>query len=431
MSEHANEPAGHSHSHGHGSMRLRPGTTIAGKVLAIGIGLCVVGTLVAGVLLRPAGHVDKAPGVIPGTVFVNGTVITIESADCPQGYDATTVCSTAAVRITSGPTEGGIAHLQVTKGIPGAVVLQSGDHIRMSYFAKGPRGYRYTFDDFQRHSPMLLLVVVFAASVILLSRMQGVRALLGMAISLAVIVAFLLPALLRGGPPLPLALVTAITVAFAALYLAHGVHVGTHVAFAGSVLALLLTTILGAAFIAACHFTGYSDEYAATLTVANAKLDIRGLILAGLVIGALGVLDDITVTQVSAVAELQATDPSLSAYQLYRSGLRIGRDHVASTVNTLVLAYAGASLPLLLLFSQGGRSIGGVITSELVAVELVRALVGSIGLVAAVPITNGLAAWVVHRPPPDRVEANPDSDSPDPGAEVDPWRSLSPVATDF
>ena len=132
----------------------------------------------------------------------------------------------------------------------------------------------------------------------LLSRLQGLRALIGMALSLLVIAGFLLPALLRGGPPLVLALVTAVVVAFAALYLAHGVHVGTHVAFAGSVLALLLTTGLGAAFSSLCHFTGFSDENAATLTVAAGRLDVRGLILAGLVVGALGILDDITVTQV-------------------------------------------------------------------------------------------------------------------------------------
>jgi uncharacterized membrane protein len=296
-----------------------------------------------------------------------------------------------------------------------------GDHIRMSYFAKAPARFRYALVDFQRRSALAVLLAIFVAVVLLLSRLQGVRALLGMAASLLVVVGFLLPALLRGGPPLPLALVTAIVVAFCALYLAHGVHVGTHVAFVGSVLALVLTTVLGATFMSVAHFTGLADENAVTLTVAAGELDLRGLLLAGLIIGALGVLDDVTVTQVSAVAELQAATPSRSAADLYRAGLRIGRDHVASSVNTLVLAYAGASLPLLLLFSEGGRAVTDVLTSEIVAVEIVRALVGSIGLVAAVPITTGLAALVVWRPPaspraePERL-ANHDG-----GPADEPW----------
>ncbi len=349
----------------------------------------------------------------------------VEPELCPDAYGPEVTCFTATVRVTSGPKTGDIATLRVTRGLPGSPDPRTGDQIRMSYFAKGPAGYKYQFDDYQRGRPMALLVVLFVAAVLALSRLQGVRALLGMAISLVVIVAFLLPALLRGGPPLPLALVTAIVVASCALYLAHGVHVGTHVAFAGSVLALGLATVLGAVFIELCHFTGFSDENAATLTVAAGQLDLRGLILAGLVVGALGVLDDVTVTQVSAVSELQAIDPGRSAFELYRSGLRIGRDHVASTVNTLVLAYAGASLPLLLLFSQGGRSVAGVLTTEIVAVEIVGALVGSIGLIAAVPITTGLAAWVVRRPgeEADADDADDDDagDDDDPGVPDDPW----------
>ena len=401
--------------------------------LALAVGLCLIATVIGLVVLRPTGALDEAPGVIPGTIFVDGHVTTVVPDVCPEEYDATVECLSAEVRVTSGPEAGEITELPITRGIPGAPDLQEGDDIRMSYFAKGPAGYEYQFDDYQRDRPLLLLGVLFVAAVIALSRFQGVRALLGMGISLVVIVAYLLPALLRGGPPLPLALVTAIVVAFCALYLAHGVHAGTHVAFAGSVLALSLATLLGAVFIRLCRFTGFSDENALSLSIASGELDLRGLILAGLVVGSLGVLDDMTVTQVSAVSELQAADPQRSASGLYRSGLRIGRDHVASTVNTLVLAYAGASLPLLLLFAQGGRSVLGVLTTETVAVEVVGALVGSIGLIASVPITTGLAAWVVHRSDPggtgpdadgaaeaeDVVE--PEDGTAADGAEVDAW----------
>jgi uncharacterized membrane protein len=151
------------------------------------------------------------------------------------------------------------------------------------------------------------------------------------------------------------------------------------------------------------HLTGLASEEAAFVRAANTDLNIRGLLLGGFIIGALGVLDDMTVTQVSAVWELHAANPTQGRRQLFRSATRIGRDHIASTVNTLVLAYAGASLPLLILFTQSNQALGVVLSSEVVAVEVVRTLVGSIGLVASVPITTALAATVVtsvRRPDP-------------------------------
>jgi uncharacterized membrane protein len=392
---------GHGHSHGHGSLRLTPGSPRARRVLAAVVAVVFLATVAGLFVLRPTGSVPRAPGVVPGTTFVTGSVIRVEPNVCPSEYDRLVECLDANVRVTSGPHRGEIVVLPVTRGIPGSVDLERGDDIRMSYFPKGPAGYRYRFDEFQRQTPMVVLAVIFVVVVVALGRLQGFRSLVGMVLSLGVVIAYLLPALLRGGSPLLLALVVAVTVAFLVLCLAHGIHQGTHVAFVGSVLALAITAGLGAAFIHLCHFTGFADENVASLTVAAGRLDIRGLILAGLVVGALGILDDMTVTQVSAVSELQAADPTRSARDLYRAGLRIGRDHVASTVNTLPLAYAGAALPLLLLFSQGGRSFADVVTSETVAVEVVGALVGSIGLVAAVPITTGLAAWVVHRPAAD------------------------------
>lgn len=426
---HEHHEDGAAHVHSHHSLRLRPGSPRVGRILAGSILILLVVTVVAAVVLRPSGPLKKAPGVIEGTIFVNGTVSERTEVPCPSDYSQG-ACYETEVEVTSGPTTGDFGLLQIQPSYPGAPDPKVGDHIRMAYFSKAPPGFEYSFDDYQRRAPMLLLGAIFAVSVILLSGFQGVRALVGMGLSLVAVVVYMLPALLRGGPPLPLALVTAILVAFAALYLAHGIHVGTHVAFAGSALALGLTAGLGAAFIALCHFTGFSDEYTATLSLAAGDLDVRGLILAGLVIGALGVLDDVTVTQVSSVAEIQVAAPDASAWDLYRAGLRIGRDHVASSVNTLFLAYAGASLPLLLLFSQGGRDFGGVLTTETVAVELVGALVGSIGLIAAVPITTGLAALVVHQPLDEPTAAadddGPSGDPSEPGEEAG-----KPVGWDF
>jgi uncharacterized membrane protein len=181
----------------------------------------------------------------------------------------------------------------------------------------------------------------------------------------------------------------------------------------------VLIAALAAMFVRTTHLTGLSDESAQVLRVTATAIDPRGLLIAGTVIGALGVLDDITVTQVSAVVELHDVSPGLGPAALYRRAMRIGRDHIASTVNTLVLAYVGASLPLLLFFTQAGQSIGRVSTREIVAEEVVRTLVGSIGLVLAVPITTALAAYALHTGAPPLADTEP-------APAGDPWDDFAP-----
>jgi len=181
------------------------------------------------------------------------------------------------------------------------------------------------------------------------------------------------------------------------LYLSHGVSARTSAAVLGTLVSLTLIGVLGVGFSAAARLTGLDDQTNALISSLGTGVDARGLLLAGVVIGALGVLDDVTVTQTSAVWELRRANPQLGAKALFQAAMRIGRDHVASAVNTLVLAYAGASLPLLLLFSLSVRSLGDVATSQDVATEIVRTLVGSIGLVASVPVTTSVAALVASR----------------------------------
>ena len=242
---------------------------------------------------------------------------------------------------------------------------------------------------------MLLLLLLFVVAVILLGRGRGLGALGGLAASLLVLVVFMLPSLLDGNSPLPVALVGASMIAFIALYLAHGFNVASSVALLGTFASLALTGLLAWAFVGAASFTGFTDDSTFFLDALGTGIDARGILLAGIVIGSLGVLDDVTVTQVSAVWELRNSRPDATAAELYAAALRIGRDHISSTVNTLFLAYAGAALPLLLLFSEANQSFSSIATREVVAVEIVRALVGSIGLIASVPITTGLAARVL------------------------------------
>jgi uncharacterized membrane protein len=211
-----------------------------------------------------------------------------------------------------------------------------------------------------------------------------------------VLLQFVIPAILDGRSPMAVAVVGAGIIAYLALYAAHGFTRMTTVALLGTLASLALTAILSALVVGAARFSGLTADEAFIISVAG-HFDLSGLILAGIVLGALGAIDDITVTQASAIWELRAVDPTRSRRDLLRSGMRIGRAHVASTVNTLVLAYAGASMPVLILFVLSDQSPSTVANGEIVATEIVRTLVGSIGLIASVPITTWLAVDVVTR----------------------------------
>jgi uncharacterized membrane protein len=280
----------------------------------------------------------------------------------------------------------------------------------------------YFFVDFDRRVPLTILAVVFAVVVIALSRWRGFAALGGLAVSLLILIKFVLPAILAGSDPLSVALVGGATIMFLALYLAHGLNAATTTAVLGTLASLLLTGALALLFVNISIFTGAGSEEASFLQISQQQVNLQGLLLASIIIGTLGVLDDVTITQASAVWELHRVNPGLGARGLYRSGIRIGRDHIASTVNTLVLAYAGASLPLFILFSVSNRGLDQVLNIEIVAEEIVRTLVGSIGLVASVPITTGLAALVVTSASrPERTRSDPPEEK-DKAAAYEPPR---------
>ena len=252
----------------------------------------------------------------------------------------------------------------------------------------------YYFADFARGTPLVVLASLFVVAVIAMSRLKGATALLGLGVSILVLINFVLPAILEGSNPLAVAIVGSATIMFLALYLSHGVNARTTAALLGTLVSLALTGLLAVVFVEAAHFTGLSSEEATFLQLSAGQINLRGLLLGGIIIGALGVLDDVTVTQSSAVWELRAANETMTTKDLYRSALNVGRDHIASTVNTLVLAYAGASLPLMILLSSSPQPLSTVLTSEVIATEIVRTLVGSIGLVASVPVTTALAAGI-------------------------------------
>ena len=320
-----------------------------------------------------------------------------EVTETPTGI-RTTRCGTVSVRVDDGPDKGRIVVTQLPDG-PGAPRVEAGAKVVVFLLSDpgDPSSARYTIADRQRGFPLVWLAVLAAVAIVGFARWRGLAALAGLGVSFGVLLLFVLPAITAGKPPLPVAVVGAATIMFVVLYLTHGVSVRTSVAVLGTLLSLILTGLLGQLAAAATFLTGYGSEDASTLSMFYQNVDVYGLLLAGIIIGSLGVLDDVTVTQAATVAELAAADPAMSRRRLYQAASRVGRAHIASVVNTIVLAYAGASLPVMLLIVGSGRAVDDTLTTEFVAQEVVRSAVSTIGLVAAVPITTALAAMVAVR----------------------------------
>jgi uncharacterized membrane protein len=326
----------------------------------------------------------------------SGEVVEVRETLCPGLGNQS--CQLAVVELTSGRDAGDRVELQLS-AIEGLDPdLDPGDHIRVTEAPEPPPGQEavagpaYSFYDFERGRPMLVLALLFVAIVLAFARWRGALSLVGLGLSLAVVLLFVVPAILDGGPALAVAVVGALAIALITIPLAHGGGPKSLAALLGTAASLLLTALLALVFTEAAHLTGMSSEEGTFLQLAGADVSLQGLLLAGIVIGALGVLDDVTVSQASTVLALRSANPGLRFGQLFGTAMRVGRDHVSATVNTLVLAYVGASLPLLLIFSSTDLSVGDALTTELVAKEVVATLVGSIGLIAAVPLTTALAA---------------------------------------
>ncbi|MEN8040130.1 MAG: YibE/F family protein [Actinomycetota bacterium] len=338
--------------------------------------------------------VEVGDRVILSYLPPNGEITDLVAQPCTYDPDAT--CAVASVFVASGNGSGSTETVELFSGQE--VDLAVGDHVHTTFDSDGvavavtPASLRtsYQFADFQRRSFLYVLVLLFAAGVIALGRWRGVAALVGLGLTLVVVLYWLIPSLLSGHRPGPVALVGASAVAYVALYVSHGLSRTTTIALLGTVGALTLTTLLSALSVRIAQFTGFASEESMLLVLLDG-IDVQGLLLAGIVIGAAGALDDITVTQSSAIAQLRSAAPDISTHELLGRGMAIGRAHVGSIVNTLVLAYLGAALPLTILFVLAQQSLGTVLNSEVVAVEVTRTLVGTLGIVAAVPLTTWLA----------------------------------------
>jgi uncharacterized membrane protein len=373
------------HDHGSEVVGLGPLPPRARRWLLAVLLPFFVATLVGLVVLWPPQ--DRVEGTDQFTAdTVTGEVVGL--VECPRGFPAD--CVRGDVQLSDGGevVEAGLPYGDNTPRV------DVGDQVVLAYAPQAPPDQQYVWYDFDRSNAMLALVVVFALAVVFLSRWQGVGSLIGLAVSLGVVFLFVLPAIAHGENPVLVAVTGAALIMTLVLYISHGINAMTSVALIGTLAALALTAGLGLLFTDAARFTGLSDDSNRVLLQVLPEVEFEGLLLAGLIIGALGVLDDVTVTQAAAVWELTDADRGAPPRAIFASAMRIGRAHVAATVNTLVLAYTGAALPLLLGYSAVEANLIDVGLTDGVATEMMRGMVGSLGLIAAVPITTAVAVAV-------------------------------------
>lgn len=306
-----------------------------------------------------------------------------------MGTAASTTVQELRVLLKSGAKAGEVVRLDND-----LVVLSVGDDIFVDHFLAIDGTEYYLFKDVERRLPLALIVGIFMALVVWLSGLQGVRALLSLVLSIGSILFILIPALLAGYSPALTSLGIAGIILSVSLFLTHGFKPRVFITFLGTFGAVLITCLIASIWVSWMRFTGFGDDASVFLNFASGgTLDLTGLLLGGIIIGLLGVLDDVSITQASVVQELKGANPSFGFKELYQRALRVGKDHVGSLVNTLALAYVGASLPLILLLSYSEASMMILVNQEIVAAEILRIVVGSIGLLLAVPLTTAMAAW--------------------------------------
>lgn len=363
------------------------------RVLLVVVAAMTLAAVAGMVALWPEGPAppDDDPAAVRGEELVDATLLEVARVACEDrtGLLPDAVCVQMTARVDA---SGRIVRIEMTDDT--GDTFSPGQRVRVALVRTPGQPAAHYVADFQRSTPLLVLSGLFVAAVVAFGRRRGLRALAGLALTFVVILGFVVPAILDGRSPMSVAVVGALVIMVATLYLSHGFTPKTTAAVTGTALALLVTAGLAAFFAGAASLTGFTSEEAQLANVELGGLSLRGLLLAGILLGGLGVLDDVTMSQASIVFELRRADPAAALPRLVRRALNVGRDHVAATVNTLFLAYAGAALPLLILFVVGDAPLGEILTSEIVAVEIVRTLVGSVGLIAAVPLTTALAAAV-------------------------------------
>ena len=404
---------GGSHGHRHGGppadVHDVPVRSRSRAVLLVTLVVFGMATVIGLVVLWPdQGKVAKIGAEVdyaaPGVTFPHARINSVDPT-CPDEYTASEPTSDLAspacvmlhARVTTGPTEGDLVDVPL-QGALTAANLGEGDSVQLQR-TPGVDGAPedYSFQGIDRAGPLGGYAVAFVVVVALVARLRGLLALVGLGISGLVIVRFMLPALLTGEPGVAVALVTGSAIMYVVLYLAHGVSIRTSTALAGTLGGIVMTAALAEGAVRTSHLSGVSDETGQLVTGYVGGLDFPALLMGAIVIAGLGVLNDVTITQSSAVWELRAAARDLSRMELFRSAMRIGRDHIASTIYTIVFAYAGAALSVLLLLYLYKLPVLDLLGTEDIATEVARTLCSAIGLVLAVPLTTAIAASTVSK----------------------------------
>ncbi|MGY1722842.1 YibE/F family protein [Blastococcus sp. SYSU DS0533] len=394
----------HAHSHGPDPDAPPPTEEALGRrrravwlmlLLLVPVGLATVIGLVA---LWPSGEPTRAQlaaeqALPPGTTYPDGRIVSIETFDCgvdPSGPPQT--CATAVVEVLGGEGAGAFEQVDMPPEVVAAGVSE-GETLVLTRDAGAEGGPTYAFWDYERDTPIIVLAVAFAVVVGAVARLRGLASLLGLAFAFFVLLQFMLPGLLSEDSPTLVSLVGSAAIMFVVLYLAHGFTARTTTALVGTLFGLTLVAVMGSLAVSAARLTGLTSEDAFTLQRFDPTLNFSGLVLAGVVVAGLGVLNDVTITQASAIWQLHEVSPEMTWRELYTRGMAVGRDHIASTVYTIVFAYAGAALPLLLLLEIYATPVWTLVTSAALAEEVIRTLVGAIALVLAVPVTTAAGAF--------------------------------------
>ncbi|CAI7979652.1 YibE/F family protein [Frankia sp. Hr75.2] len=387
--------------------------------MAVAVALFLIFTVVGVVLLWPSGGTRETPEDLRGLVggasqLVNATIERAGRGPCPDLTGAgapPATCEQIDVVLDDASESDSRLHLD-TLVDPTGPILKAGDKVRLAPTTDIAGQATYYVADFQRSTPIGWIAFLTAAVVVAVARWRGLAALAGLALSYLVIVKFTLPSLLDGHSPVAVALITGTALVVVLLYLAHGVSARTTAALLGTLASMALAGAFGALAIDLARITGLGSDEDVMLKGFAGQLSLPGLVLASVIIGSLGLINDMTITQAAAVWEVSAAAPQASLRHLYRSGMRVGRDHIASSVYTLVLAYAGAALPTLLLFTLADRSSADLASTDLVGAEIVRTAAGTIGLVASVPLTTAIAALAAsRRHPPGSASPSTDIDT--------------------
>ena len=392
--------AGHAHDHG-GPLRLAPGESRRVRIVLAALVVPLVLATLLGIAVLWPGRVEaigSQPFAAEGASLATARVTATQVSSCAESAaslggisDGSLLGDAVCAEITSGEGRGLVVPVHVpAESLPAA---QVGDRMRVMYTAQAlAGGTPYVFVDYDRQLPVGALAVAYLVLVVAVAGLKGLRAVLGLVLATGVLLRFMIPALLALHPPLLVTLVGSVAMMLLAVYVAHGVSVRTTTALLGTLAGVVITVVLALWGVDAANLTGAVGEDALTLTAIVPGLSLTSLLTCGMVIAGLGVLNDVTITQASAVWELHAANPTPSRARLLTGGMRIGRDHIASTVYTLAFAYAGTALPLILAAALIDRSVVDTLLSGEIAEEIVRTLVSSIGLVLAIPATTAIAA---------------------------------------